>query len=327
MYNPELLDILPNIISYIPRNVILNVVLTCKLFKNNIDIIHDQELVAKTGDLYSLRQIKYSPNVVLKYALIYNHNNIINFIFNKYPCQIYNKNTKETQQDNLIYEDDILYAIGLGGHQKLIKSICVDGFLWTTLFIKKGLIEGNHKHLIGQFKHTDYLGTVKNVYKTNDSSMFNLIHCDIDNDHVKMSMVEGICAQKCKDNINQYIKELSDDLITKYFYPICQGLIEGGHDDIFNQFILKRPNYFRIYLPDNKHIFYLIHTNHFEFFKTILANHTYGFLSEIVYECIHYHRVSFLRWLLDDRYITKKENYLVLAQTLGFTDIIDEFNY
>ena len=255
-------DILPIIISYVPRTIIINVVLTCKLFKKHVNIITNQEEVAKTGDMYSLRQINYSTKVVLKIAF-YHHIYMIDYLFNKHQIKIYNETSTSREENDIIYTPDMLHAIGVYGNEKLINTICICGFTWTTHYIKFGLMEGNHLHVLKKFEPYDFYSSIKHAYQNNNPSLIDY-DIDINDPLVKCCIVEGTCAQPCDNNVKLYIESFNDDFINEYFYQFCMGLMVGGHYHLFLHLIQKINIEFRVlcYPMDSHPIRYLIHKNH-----------------------------------------------------------------
>ena len=70
-------ELLEHIISFVPRNIIINCALVSKSFYNGIKIDTDQESVAKNADMFSLLKIPYCPTIVINFAA--QNNNVVMF--------------------------------------------------------------------------------------------------------------------------------------------------------------------------------------------------------------------------------------------------------
>src|SRR5436190_7860538 len=151
--NPQIFDVVPQIISYIPRYMILPIVLVNKLFYKSVLIETNQEIIAQNGDMFSLLKVPYSSKVVKNIAARHNHVIMVKYLLFKHNINI---NGNELSQ-----------SIGFSGNLQLMN-------LSTNFpYIINGICEGEHIDLLDNFK--DHLKNsydmIKHSYQTSNNKL------------------------------------------------------------------------------------------------------------------------------------------------------------
>jgi hypothetical protein len=258
-------ELLEYILSLIPRNIIIPCALTNKSFYNAIEIDYDQENIAKTGDMFSLLKIPYYPNVVLNIAVLHNNIEIIDYLLKKQPTLIKNK--------------VICQTIGYMGNENLINKIDISSNLFD--YITMGICEGKHVNLLEKYNCSKFLHSmIKGTYKSDSIIMKQKMKELLKNDTFYITYVNnftsakiiGKCASKNVDNIITFIKKsIENSNIHNYHSYICDGLIEGGHYDIFvwleNEYPIKKYN-----CCYHEYLNQLVRSNNLKMFRYIILN-------------------------------------------------------
>ena len=152
-----MIDVLNIIFNCLPEEKIHYIVIA-KFVK--LDINPNALEAVCQGDLYSiLNANQYDIQSILYHALMYKKINIVNYMIHKHQLVILNSNmTKEyrDRQNKLLYKNDILTAIGYCGDECLIRKICCKGFLYTTVYIKRGILNDNNYQLLKNLSNLYY---------------------------------------------------------------------------------------------------------------------------------------------------------------------------
>jgi hypothetical protein len=352
MYLPfTIKELLQNILSYIPKSIIIPCALVSKDFYNTIEIDYDQESVAKNSDMFSLLKIIYSPKVVLNIATLHNNIVMVDYLLCKHGYEY-------------IEDDDILCRnIGFMGNDYLLEKI-KEKHNFSLAII--GMCEGGYTELFEKYKNSYdicYTGdelliaayksgsfkmpnTVKK-YMNDKSSLFDSW---IDGTQLKDAEITGKCAIKDSDYVLNFIQTIivdkKDDLENKYrkgdiIFTICDGLMMGEHYDIL-VWLFETLDDAWYTCEMNESILNLIIKNNYKMLTLVLSKYCYRFLidghllfgpewspeepinyPELVMYCIDYKRVDMMIFILDlirfnmERYQT----FLDKAKSLKFTDI------
>ncbi len=347
-------ELLQHIISFVPRNAVIPCALVSKDFYSSLTIDYDQESVAKNGDMFSLLKIIYSPTAVLNIATLNNNIDMVDYLLQKYG-------------GDCIENDEILCKnIGFMGNEYLFCKI-ENKFSISAAII--GICEGGHIDLFEKYKHNYnicYTGDeiLIAAYKSGCNEMLNIVKKYMvdraelfdnwidDESQIRGAEITGKCAIKDSNYVLNFIQTIlidkKDDLADKYrkceiIYPICDGLLMGGHYDIFIWFF-ETSDDANYNCEMNEFILNLIITNNYKMLTHVLSNNCYRFLigghllfgpewspeepinyPELVMYCIDYKRVEMLIFILDllrfntDRY----QSFLDKAKSLNFTDITE----
>lgn len=339
-------ELLQNILSYIPRNIIIPCALVSKSFYNSIIIDHDQETVAKNGDMFSLLKINYSPRAVLNIAILHNNINMVDYLLLKYGNDL----------------DDILCKnIGFTGNEYLLSKLNSEDLSMAII----GFCEGGHINLFEKYKNNYdicYVGDELLIaaYKSGNLEMLNVIKNYMSDNPILYdnwidgteTEITGKCAIKDSDYVFTFVQNILDDkkdeLSNEYkkadiIFAICDGLVMGEHYDILI-WLLKTLDDAWYNCELNDCLLNLIITNNYKMLTLLLSKYCYRFLidghllfgpewspedpinyPELVMYCIDYKRIDMMIFILElmrfntDRYQT----FLIKAKSLKFKDIED----
>jgi len=339
-------ELLEHIISFVPRNIIINCALVSKSFYNGIKIDTDQESVAKNADMFSLLKIPYCPTIVINFAAQNNNVVMFEYLLAKHEIDINNsklcRSIGQSGNEYLINKHkNNIETIGLNGINDLIHTE-KKHYLYKQ--IKFGICEGLHENLFDKYSiYTDCKCQVI-LYKTDIDK--KKLHQYI-NDHnidlineLRYVEIEGYCSRKKSDEVKLFIQNLinAGDIVEAIDY-VFDGLIDGNHLELF---IWLNKNY-EYSCDSNKSIEKLIIKNNFNMFIHILLNncHTpflnkkiryvgsYWFESygidfySLALDCINYRRIEMLKFLL--AHITFNNNrfndFIKNAELFKFDDI------
>ncbi len=346
-------ELLQHILSFIPKNAKIPCALVSNNFYNSITIDHDQESVAKNGDMFSLLKIIYSPRVVFNIATLHNNIDMVDYLLHKHG-------------NDYIEDDDMLCRnIGFIGNEYLLEKIKHEYNLSLAII---GMCEGAHTELFEKYKngynvcHTgDELliaayssGSFEmpNIVKKYMIDNSNLFDNWIDGTQMEDAEITGKCAIKDSEYVLTFIQTIildkKDDLANKYkksdiIFPICDGLLMGEHYDILVWLFETLDDAYYI-CETNEFVLHLIINNNYKMLTHVLLNNCYRFLidghllfgpewspeepinyPELIMYCIDYRRIEMLIFILDlmrfnlERYQT----FLDKAKSLNFTDIVD----
>lgn len=320
-------DIVPLILSLIPRSIIISAALVNKYWYQSVIVDHNQETVARNNDMFSLLKIGYSVMVVINIAARYNHVDMVSYLLNKHKYYA----------DG----DGISRSFGFSGNKLLINRSN------NKLNILSGICEGEHDDLLDDFiNHAirnifefdeEIFNVIKFTYKTSNLTLHDKIN-NFYNITLKYysylkAKIAGSCANKCKQIVYDVINStIESALVYQYLDYICEGLIEGNHYDIFKYLINNVEGHY--ICCDEEEIHPVIRNNNYEFFEDIILNHydyTMGFeIQPLLSYCIHYRRVNMVRLILTlpniDIQVHDYTELLRLASSLKFDDIVDVIN-
>ncbi len=327
-------ELLRHILSFVPRNLIIPIAITCKHFYNKIAIDYNQESVAKNSDMFSLLKIPYSPIAVINIAMRNNNIDMVDYLI---------KHNK-----NLLGDKYLCQSIGYIGYEKLISKL--ENFYLGNAIV--GMCEGSHVELFKKYRddHINCEYPVQAIINKNNCTKMQQIIGNYYKYERQDAKIYGKCAQQNKDDVITFIKELIDtNNFSNNSDNICDGLIDGGHYDIFiwlqnEKHLWTEEYYFCCY---NDIVENLIRSNNYQFFTYVLINHCqqlmefnvehkpkyledFGYLDNLdhakfVLLCIDYKRMDFLEFLLKHvTFNTKRyEEFICKAETLQFNDIME----
>jgi hypothetical protein len=252
-------EIVEHIIEYLPRSCLMNISKVSKLFKRSIKKCEDQEIVAITGDLYSLLTMDYCAEIVLELAFRNNHHDMIEFILKKHDINIEN-------------DARISQAIGYSNNQKYMsfysnhKQICV------------GACEAGRP--IDKYYELSF-DLIFTAYKYDNIHYINSFRNKWDRAY-ESTRVRGICASQCMDQILQILN-------LGVNFNVLQGLIEGGHFELFKQY---HRGYSHFELSP------LIKSNNYEFLEYLIINKIHTLRTHCLLLMINYRRTQMIKLVL-----------------------------
>lgn len=307
----RIFDVVPQIISYIPKHLILPVALVNKLFYKSISITTDQEIIAQNGDMFSLLKVPYSPKVVINIAARHNHDIIVKYLLSKHNININ------------INNDELSQSIGFSGNQQLISLSN------NYSSIINGICEGGHIDLLDNF--TEHLKNsydmIKYSYKTSNTKLIEKTSA-LCASYKKFGVakIHGICSNKDYHTIYKFINHLittiKEDINVNNICYVFDGLIEGGHYNSFKYLSTSTKINTKDYVCNYHIIYYLIRDNNYEFFEYLILNHYITYIQDIMKQCVHYRRSDMLI-LMTTHYTDYYDSILELAIKLEFDDMIN----
>ncbi len=335
-------ELLQHILSSIPKKLIIPCVLVCKSFHDAIQIDYNQDTVAINSDMFSLLKIPYSPKAVVNIAAQYNNIDMVKYLINK--------------NIDLLDDSDLCQTIGYIGYEDLIKQMSRKNTAYAVI----GICEGLHVELFEKYKSHDFYNydMTMAVYKTDCVEMQHRVndflnegrnyYYDID---VEAAKINANCAKKNANEVLKFIQNLIDTNIfvkdTDYIEYACDGLIEGGHHDIFVWFQEQITNIDDSYMytcENDMLMECLIKNNNYKMFAYVLTNncvrkgyhdgryriiienyglHTLTFC-KLAICCIDYRRFNMLTFLIEyiEFNLVRYQEFLNKAQLLKFDDIV-----
>jgi len=319
-------ELLEHIISFVPRNIIINSALVSKSFYNGIKIDTDQESVAKNADMFSLLKIPYCPDVMINIAAQNNNANMFEYLLDKHKININNPK--------------LCKSIGQSGNEYLISKVHKNPFIED---VKVGICEGLHENLFDKYKVYEDSRCRLILYKTYiDKTKMNQyinVHNIDDIDELRYADIEGYCSRKNANEIKIYIQKLIDkNKIAEVIKYVFRGLIIGNHMELF---LSLNKNY--TYLCNESHIMSeLITQNNYQMFSHILLNNNHDHelrngriyckfkytLDEFNYihfmlVCINYKRIEMIKFLINHIIFNKHRygQFIQKAKSFKFDDI------
>ncbi len=335
-------ELLQHILNFIPRKLIMPCAFTCKSFYYAIAIDYNQDTVAKNSDMFSLLKIPYSSKAVVNIAAQYNNIDMVNYLINKNIA--------------LLDDSELCQMIGYVGDEDLITQMPTKNIAHAMI----GICEGLHIELFEKYKTHDFYNydMTMAVYKNDCVDMQDRVNEFLDNGRnyyydidLKGAKINGNCARKNANDVLKFIQNLIDTNIfsddTDYIEYACDGLIEGGHHDIFVWFQEQITNIDDNYMytcENDMLIECLIKNNNYDMFTYILANncvrkgyydgryriiidnyglHTLNF-RKLAVCCIDYRRVHMLTFLIEyiEFNLVHHQEFLDKAYLLKFYDIV-----
>lgn len=314
----NLFDIVPVILSFVPRRAILSAVLVNKYWYKSVLIDADQESVACNNDMYSLLKIPYSVMVVINIAARRNHTNMISYLLKMHSGLSINR--------------DLSRSMGVGRNEAFINPV------HYTSDLMVGIYEGEHLDLADKFvaNGIERFDIVKFAYKSENIAF----HAKVENIYTGLinfdkAKIIGYCSRNNKEFVYNVINDLiQTGKFEEYLDEVCIGLIESNHYDIF-KWLHNKVEHVKDFNCDsfeaNESVKCLIRYNNYEFFKDIIMNTNdrfHGMNMSIITYCIHYRRTNMLKWLLSDTdaYVFRCKDLLHLATSLKFDDIVHIIN-
>jgi hypothetical protein len=298
--------------------------------------------------MFSLLKIPYCPKVVANIATLNNNIEMVEYLINKY--------------EDIKDDDELCQNIGFIGNEYLLNKLTDTGNLSSALV---GICEGSHIDLFEKYKDVDYYvyDMVKKACKIECDDMLHTIMNNIISINFTDAKINGRCARKNANQVFEYIKNLIDRNKIKHYIPnICEGLLEGGHYDIYKWFLgdkidksdcynkniieelIKTSNCkINTYECFNDEIIKnIIRHNDYKMFTYILSNNckniwvdytgrmmsaTGAYLDyrELVQYCIDYRRKDMLKFLINYVMfnIVQYQKFLDRAKLFRFDDIYD----
>ena len=327
--NPfDIKEILQYILKIISRPDIMPCVLTCKYFQDNVLIDHDQESVAKNGDMYSLRKINFSSLAVVHIAIKYDHIEMVRHLMNQYPetitsnlCVKLGYVNKYPYLTCASYEQTKSVIIGacLGQHYNLFENYQRECYK-NKYFTLVGLYSLDKKELLER-KLIDKMSSLSAAFYASDELEF-----------VRAKMA-GKSANKNKEKVMKYIQKIFDNGdVTECYNAVFISLVMTGHYDIVKWLIIKMGNDYGNLDDYSDLLFELIINNEQELFFGICLNKCLSDSNKIqcrddglllVLYCIYFKRKEMLTFLLSKILFSMNQynKMFAKAQQLKFDDM------
>jgi hypothetical protein len=315
-------ELVGHILSFVPRKFIVSCVLVNKRFNKMVKVDNDYENVVRNTDFYSLNKIKYHPSALMIIAKKYRNFDLMEWML-RYKMKLFrNSGNKEN-------------FIGFVGKEEFFDDI--------TGELIEGMCEGMHFDLLEKhrycFGYYNAYEVIKFASKMGDiiaNKIFSILK--ISNNSSNIEKIIGNCSRTDKNHVKTYI-DIIHQLFPNnpYIYEyICDGLIEGGHLDIFIEF---HKEYLCKYSGPLKK---LIINNDYEFFKFVIMNNCEVTLYDnikicddfsnefdwescyhLVIDCIHFKRVNIILFLINEITFSLEfyNKFLNEARMLEFDDI------
>ena len=334
--NPlKIKELLGLILSFIPRRDIHLCVSTCKSFYESIPIIHDQQIVAELGDVYSLKKIVYSPYVVAHISCHNGNAEMANHVLGKLINSI----------DYRIFVDLIkgttLMDFGYFGNENLLKRLSnVTNDKYAIIFM--GICKGGHINLFDDYikycvKEPHIFWAIVYTFSSDNVLMHHKVTEHFEHLEIifKSAKLYGTFSHPNKIKMKQLIEDIikNHEFNDTILLSICGGLLLGGHFDIFmwlqNKKLFKTKCIFNI---PRMIIKFIENINNFKTFEYLFLNHfdykndDYN-MDDLIMWAIHHKNVNVLKLLLEYIHFDnlKYECFMKEAIRLKFDDIVKVF--
>jgi hypothetical protein len=342
-------ELVENILSFVPRAMIGSCLFVNKRFNKLIKVDDDYENVARNGDLFSLNKIVCSYDAVINIAKKYENIAMMEWIIkNKRTMLLY-----DWQYANFVgFIGDIdllngykMYLFLNGVIDKLFVNMVntlkildddyddLDDILENDMCFK--LLKKYETQL--SMLNIDYLVEIafrihNNAFTRKLISSFKLPITHVDNE-----IIYGKCSRNDTKYVKSYIDKYSNSWSLYQITKMYDGLIEGGHYDIFIE-MTKKVNYKcisysiinKIIMDNNYKFFTYFVDNNLEIYDKDGHRYTYDDIEHnevemffLIQLSIHYKRVKMLLFLLNN--ITFTTNHykrcMELVDKLKFDDV------